>query len=239
MDAVTIRDQTASMGAFIRMLCVTAAVFSADGCSVLSPDKGSLKELEATRRSIENPSGFEDDNTRLEGTTAEKDAVGKKFLETIGLVKKRRRDIEQARSEFKLGEDAFEAAKNLKDQDRVESFRHAAKKYKSAAKNWQSSALEQDALLMAAESYFFAEDYTKAENMYAQLIKEYPRNPYLDHVDTRRFEIADYWLKYDSASHQNFLFPNLTEKRLPLNDTAGHGRRVLAKSAMMPRCGWR
>ncbi len=187
-----------------------------------------MKELAEARRQIENPSGFEEDNTRPEGASAEKDAVGKKLLEKLGWVKKRR-NIELARSEYQLGEDAFEEAKLLEGDERVEAFRKAAQKYKSAAKNWQSSALEQDALVMAGDSYFFAEDFSKATDMYAKLIKEYPRTPYLDHVDKRRFEIADYWLKYDSASHRPFYMVNFTERRLPLNDTSGHGKRIIEK----------
>ncbi len=125
-----------------------------------------MKELAEARRQIENPSGFEEDNTRPEGASAEKDAVGKKLLEKLGWVKKRR-NIELARREYQLGEDAFEEAKLLEGDERVEAFRKAAQKYKSAAKNWQSSALEQDALVMAGDSYFFAEDFSKATDMYA------------------------------------------------------------------------
>jgi outer membrane protein assembly factor BamD (BamD/ComL family) len=199
----------------------------ATGCTMFSANRGSLKDYEDAKRSIENPSGFEDDVTRPEGKTAEKDSMGKAFLQKLGLQKARRRDIELARREYREGDELFESAKTLEGAQRAETFRKAAKKYQAAAKNWQSSGLEQDALMMSAESHFFAEDYYRAEEMYAKLVKEYPRNPYLDHVDTRRFEIADYWLKYDSAKHQPFVMINFVDNKRPWNDTGGHGRRVL------------
>lgn len=207
------------------LLSVTLS--GATGCSMFSAQRGSDKDYEEARRHIENPSGFEDGITRPEGRTAEKDGFGKAFLQRMGLQKERRRDIELARNEYRAGDELFEAAKSLEGSDRADKFRDAAKKYKSAAKNWKSSGLEQDALMMAAESLFFAEDYYRAEEVYAQLVKEYPRNPYLDQIDTRRFEIADYWLKHDKAKHEPFVVVNFTDNTRPWNDTSGHGRRVL------------
>lgn len=197
------------------------------GCSTFSARRGSLRDYEDAKRSIENPSGFEDGITRPEGKSAEKETIGKAFLQRIGLQRQRRRDIELARSEYRQGDELFESAKDLQGSERTATFRKAAKKYQSAAKNWQSSGLEQDALMMAGESQFFAEDYDHAADTYAKLVKEYPRNPYLDHLDTRRFEIADYWLKHDSAKHNPFFVVNFSDNKRPWNDTGGHGRRVL------------
>ncbi len=197
------------------------------GCSTFSPRSGSMKEYNDAKRSIENPSGYGDGITRPEGRTAEKESVGKAFLQKLGLQKQRRRDIELARKEFREGDAMFEKAKGLQGEERAQAFRAAAKKYQSAAKNWQSSGLEQDALMAAGESLFFAEDYYRAEEMYSKLVKEYPRNRYLDLVDSRRFEIADYWLKYDNADHKPFTVVNFTDTKRPWNDTGGHGTRVL------------
>lgn len=201
--------------------------FGSVGCTMFSPRAGSMKEYNEARRSIENPSGFADGITRPEGRTAEKDTSGKAFLQRIGLQRQRRKDIELARKEFREGDAMFEKAKDLQGDERADAFRAAAKKYQSAAKNWQSSGLEQDALMAAGESLFFAEDYYRAEEMYSKLVKEYPRNRYLDQVDSRRFEIADYWLKHDSAAHQPFTVVNFIDNKRPWNDTGGHGKRVL------------
>ncbi len=199
------------------------------GCSMFSARAGSMKEYNEAKRQIENPSGFADGITRPEGRSAERDTTGKAFLERIGLKRERRKDIELARKEYREGDEMFERAKGLEGSERADAFRAAAKKYQSAAKNWQSSGLEQDALMMAAESLFFAEEFYRAEEMYGKLVKEYPRNPYLDQVDARRFEIADFWLKHDSAVHRPFVMVNFTDDKLPWNDTGGHGKRVLER----------
>lgn len=212
----------------LRLFVLLALSLLTSGCTAFSAKRGAMADYEDAKRSIENTT-YADDLTRPEGVTAEKEAFGKRFLERIGLAAKRRRNIELARSEYAAGQELFEKAKGLEDDERRETFRQAAKKYMSAAKNWQSSALEQDALLMAGESYFFAEDFTRSEDAYARLVKEYPRNPHMDHIDTRRFEIADYWLKVDSVERKPFVMVNFTEKKLPINDTGGHGRRVLEK----------
>ncbi len=205
----------------------TLFAFSGVGCTAFSPRNGSMKEYNDAKRSIENPSGYGDGITRPEGRSAEKSKTGRGFLQKIGLQRERRKDIELARKEFREGDAMFEKAMELQGEDRSQAFRAAAKKYQSAGKNWQSSGLEQDALMAAGESLFFAEDYYRAEEMYSKLVKEYPRNRYLDQVDSRRFEIADYWLKYDTADHQPFTVVNFTDKKRPLNDTGGHGKRVL------------
>ena len=104
-------------------------------------------------------------------------------------------------------------------------FERLPKKYNQAGKNWASSALEQDALFMTAESYFFAEDYPKSEDFFVKLLKEYPRTRYQDLVDKRRMEIGLFWLQFNDE----FYHVNMTDKRKPLNDTRKHGVRVLEK----------
>ncbi len=206
------------------------------GCSVFSrgfwPGGSSLTDYEQTRRSIENPvdiegSEYADQEYQPEGVSAERQKDSMDLLRRIGLRSPLRKDIEVAREEFAAAEKLLEQAKTLEGNARKDAFRQAAELYQQAGENWRSSGLEQDALLMAAECRFFAEDYAQAETTYAQLIKEYPRNPYLDHVDSRRFEIADYWLKVDGVAHKPFLFVNFTDNKFPLNDTGGHGKRVL------------
>ena len=201
---------------------------------MFSPKRGSLADYDEARRNIENPVGSyaadeetADGEFRPEGVTAERASTASTVFEKIGIKSSRRKDIEVARSHYNAADTEFENAKNLEGAERAKAFRKAADQYRLAAENWRSSGLEQDALLMAAEAHFFAEDYYRAEQFYARLVKEYPRNPYLDHVDSRRFEIADYWLKYDNAKSLPFAFVNFTNKRLPWNDTGGHGKRVL------------
>jgi outer membrane protein assembly factor BamD (BamD/ComL family) len=201
------------------------------GCSLLSPEKAMLADYDETRRNIENPIGYDledEGDYRPEGATVER---GKEedFLQRMGLRAKRRKDIEEARTHYHAGDDVFEKAKSAEGDERKKLFRQAAQEYNQAASSWRSSGLEQDALLMAAESHFFAEDYKQAEELYAQLVKEYPRNPYLDHVNSRQFEIGDYWLKADAADHKPFMYVNFYDNKFPWNDTGGHGKRVLER----------
>ena len=205
-------------------VCLTCVGLCTSGCSVFSPQAGALSDYEEARQSIEDPDGA----YRPEGATIEKRS-GKTFFDRLGATSRRRKDIDKARGFYKEGDAEFNRAKTLEGEQRTAAFRVAAEKYTKAAENWRNSGLEQDALLMAAESHFFAEDYYRSENLYAKLIKEYPRNPYIDHVDSRRFEIADFWLEHDEAEHKPFFMVNFVDYKFPWNDTGGNGRRVLEK----------
>ncbi len=210
----------------------TLLVVSVSGCSVFAPRKTLLADYEETRRSIENPTinDEEDDGIfRPEGVTADKGKGGEDFFTRMGVKAKRRKDIDLAKSLFAEGEERYNQATAATGLERAKLFREASEKFQEGAKNWQSSTLEQDALMWAAESHFFAEDYYQAEQLYAKLIKEYPRTKYLDHIDSRRFEIADYWLKTDNADHKPFVVMNVSDPKYPWNDTGGHAKRVLEK----------
>ncbi len=218
----------ASPGACLVVLCVV----STSGCSMLSTRDTMFSDYDDTRRQIENPLAEDNEEGegifRPEGVTAEK-GKGDDFLQRLGLRAKRRKDVELARSLFAKGEELYNQAIALQGPARADTFREAAENFKAAAENWRSSSLEQEALIWAAESHFFAEDYYQAERLYAQLIKEYPRNPYLDRVDSRRFEIADYWLQTDAVNHKPFVVLNVSDPKYPWNDVGGHGKRVLEK----------
>jgi outer membrane protein assembly factor BamD (BamD/ComL family) len=195
------------------------------GCSTFSPGWRSDKDYNDARKSI-NGGQYGNGVYRPEGVTAENKSSFL-MLDRLGLSRKRRKDIDAARLAYSEGEKEFERAKGLQAAERRDAFRTAAKKFKKSADNWKSSQLAQDALMMQAESLFFAEDFYKAEQTYAALVKEYPRNPYLDQIDSRRFEIGDYWLKYHAAKPQSFAMVNFTDNKRPWNDTHGHGKRAL------------
>ncbi len=218
--------------AVLAVLAAPLLMWGASGCAMFSTKKTLLSDYDSTRRGIENPTINDQDEEsvfRPEGVTADKGKDGETFMSRMGLRAKRRKDVTLAKSLFSEGEELYNQATEASGTDRARLFREASDKFQLGAKNWQSSSLEQEALMWAAESRFFAEDYYEAERLYAQLIKEYPRNPYLDHVDSRRFEIADYWLKTDNANHKPFVVMNVSDPKYPWNDTGGHGKRVLEK----------
>ncbi len=200
--------------------CVTLLT----GCSTLNPRGSSLTDHAAAARQIDGPSQYRDEGLAAEKRRSRSGIVAKYFPSL-----QHRKNVEKAQAEYAVAEQLFNQATTLQGVERRDAFRLAAEKFKSAAKNWPDSSFQQDALLMKGESYFFAEDFYKAEQAYAELIKNYPRNPYVDRVDTRRFEIADYWLKHDAVDHKPFVMVNFSDNTLPLNDTRGHGKRVLEK----------
>ncbi len=199
------------------------------GCAAFNVNKNSMPEYDEARNSVEGYSDSDGNWVRPEGARAEKKKKGKTpaALAWIPGMSEKPPNKEKARALYLEGDELFEKAKNAEGDERIEFFRQAAKKYKAAAKEWRSSALEQDAMMMAGESYFFSEDYTYAENLYVKLVKEYPRTRYQDKVDQRLMEISLYWLKYDEADPKAFYELNVTDRRRPWNDTHGHGKRVL------------
>jgi outer membrane protein assembly factor BamD (BamD/ComL family) len=193
------------------------------GCSIFSPWKED--EYSRAKNAIEGYEDKEGNWIRPEGSRADKISnsdVPKIFRKIPGLGE-RKVDKELAKSKLKEANDIYQAAVSSQGSDRKELFRKAAKIYIEAGKHWASSSLEQDAYFMAAESYFFAEDYPKAENYYVKLVKEYPRTRYQDRVDQRRMEIGNYWLQFPDK----FYHVNWTDKSRPWNDTQNHGKRVM------------
>jgi outer membrane protein assembly factor BamD (BamD/ComL family) len=200
-------------------------VLSLSGCSLFKPWKED--EYSRAKNAIEGYEDKEGNWIRPEGSRADKmmnSDVPKIFRKIPGLGE-RTVDKDLARTTLKEANELYQAAVSSQGSDRKELFRQAAKKYNQAGKHWASSSLDQDAYFMTAESYFFAEDYPKAEDYYVKLIKEYPRTRYQDRVDQRRMEIGNYWLQFPDK----FYNINLTDKKRPLNDTENHGKRVLEK----------
>lgn len=200
-------------------------ILQSTGCKILSPWKED--EYSRAKNAIEGYEDKEGNWIRPEGSRADKmvnSDVPKIFRKIPGLGE-RKVDKELAREKLKEANGYYQAATTSQGDDRKELYRKAAKTYIQAGKHWASSSLEQDAYFMAAESYFFAEEYPKAEDYYVKLIKEYPRTRYQDRVDQRRMEIGNYWLQFPDK----FYNVNWTDKTKPWNDTQNHGKRVLEK----------
>lgn len=126
-------------------------------------------------------------------------------------------------------EEIYKQAATLPENQRADKFVEAAEKYIEAADRWPGSALEQDALFMAGESYFFADYYPKANECYERLIKAFPNSRYLDTIDQRRFAIARYWLDIQRKSPESWYAVNLFDQQRPWRDTHGHALRVYDK----------
>jgi outer membrane protein assembly factor BamD (BamD/ComL family) len=119
----------------------------------------------------------------------------------------------------KIGEGYFDDAEKM---FAAKQYDKAAKKFASAGDRWPNSVLEEDAMFLEAESYFFADKYSTANDLYGELLKKYPNTRHLDATTARQFVIARYWQQMDEAHHRWTLVMNMTDKTQPLFDTPGH-----------------
>lgn len=199
------------------------------GCASFNLFNKEDDEYRRARNAIEGYENKEGNWIRPEGIRADKSrnsSIPKAFQFIPGLgTPPVNKDL--ARSTYLDADELFKSASKLEvgSGERQAMFRASARKYKEAGKHWVSSALEQDALFMTAESYFFAEDYPKSEDFFVKLLKEYPRTRYQDMVDKRRMEIGLFWLQFNDE----FYHVNASDNRKPWNDTRKHGVRVLEK----------
>lgn len=127
---------------------------------------------------------------------------------------------------FERAENQFRAAANSQGETRLVAFEEAAEIYDLAADRGHGFPIHEDALLMAAESQFFADNYPDATRSFGELVKAYPNTQFLDRVDKRRFAIAQYWLQHPNESSKR-LVPNFTDDRRPVTDTFGNALKLL------------
>ncbi len=102
------------------------------------------------------------------------------------------------------GQDTNEAvAQALYDEGmelyRQKRFPEAAKRFERAAQRAPKSRLQEDALFMAGESWFFADRYPAAFTAYERLLKAFDYTRHLDTVVSRQFSIGRYWEQLNKA----------------------------------------
>ncbi|MEX0611712.1 MAG: outer membrane protein assembly factor BamD [Pirellulales bacterium] len=105
---------------------------------------------------------------------------------------------------------------------REKKYSAAAEKFEEAVARGPHSLIEQDAMFMLAESYFFADRYIKARDSYDALVKKHSNTRYLDTVIDREWKIARYWEQYEQHNSDWVLTPNANDKTRPWFDTIGH-----------------
>lgn len=135
-------------------------------------------------------------------------------------------DPQKAREIYVAGEARYEQALQAEEDRKPGLFAEAAKQFNEAADRWPDSALEEDAMFMAGEAYFFADLYPKANNSWEKLLKKYPNSKHLDAIEARRFAIAQFWLDLHNKKPESFWAFNLTDKSRPTRDTFGNAVRV-------------
>lgn len=124
-----------------------------------------------------------------------------------------------------LGPDETIARQNLQEGEalfRQKKYAEAIAKFKTAVARWPDSTIEEDALFLLAECYFFTDKYPRAEDTYAQLLKKYDNTRYLDTVVARLFAIGRYWEQYYREHPEWVIQPNLFDRSRPWFDTFGN-----------------
>ncbi len=108
------------------------------------------------------------------------------------------------------------------DLYRQKKYHDAAKKYSDAADRLPDSTLEECALFMEGEAYFFADQYGKSNDAYEVLAKKYSNTRFMNVVVAREFAIAAYWEQFSNYKPEFILTPNFFDKTRPVFDTWGN-----------------
>ncbi|MDR1268882.1 MAG: tetratricopeptide repeat protein, partial [Planctomycetaceae bacterium] len=129
-------------------------------------------------------------------------------------------DETKANIAMKKGREILLSTPDLKDRKKC---LEAAKLFSEAAKRYPDSLLEEDALHLAGECYFFGEDYTRAVRSYQKLLIKYQHSKHIDNGVRRLFVIARYWEQEDRRGVSSI---NITEKSRPTFDTFGYAKKA-------------
>jgi TolA-binding protein len=121
-------------------------------------------------------------------------------------------DETAAREAYSRGLTAFQAG----------DYGEAADEFVAAADRGRYAQLQQDAMFMVAESYYFQDRYIKARDAYDALVSKYPNTRYLDTLVEREWNIARYWEQYEDYNPDWALTANAIDKTRPWFDTIGH-----------------
>ncbi|MEM9588749.1 MAG: hypothetical protein AAGA03_15815, partial [Planctomycetota bacterium] len=121
----------------------------------------------------------------------------------------------------------FVEAKSREGDAAKDLFSDAAKQFGRAGMQAPGSALQQDAMFMQAESYFFADQLTDARDAYELLQKEFPRNRHADAVAARLFSIGRYWIDVAKVDESSWFSLNFFDSKRPMLDADGNAIRVL------------
>lgn len=215
-------------------LLAAAAICAAAGCSLFEKKDDPL-DYQAMRRQVE---GYRQQNAQVdyeEPETAKKKEdkgllsglVPEKLNKNVRKLAGLEPDPKAAKGLFAEAEEKYRQALAMQDEKKKKTlFSEAGDLYAKAAKSWPDSAIEQNGLFLAGESYFFSDRYPHANDQYELLLKKYPNARQIDVVEARRFAIAQFWLQLEHEHPHSFFAINFADQKLPWNDTQGHAVRI-------------
>ncbi len=114
---------------------------------------------------------------------------------------------------------------------RQENYAEAAEKFGDAADRWPDSSLEEDALFLLGESYYFMNEYPDAEETFETLMEKHGHSRYVDTIAKRMYAIGRYWQQLHQEEPIGAIRPNLTDQSRPRFDTHGRAIRAYQKVA--------
>ena len=129
-------------------------------------------------------------------------------------------DENKANASMQKGREILLSNPDLSDKKKnLEAARH----FTEAARRFPDSVLEEDALHLAAECYFFADDYPNACDAYKKLTIKYQHSKYVDNAVRRLFRIGRYWESEADQGGGHFRF---SDRSLPNSDVFGNAKKV-------------
>jgi len=138
------------------------------------------------------------------------------------------RDLMQA--PFTKSPDAELARQRYHEANRLfdaQKYAEAAEAYQEAAERAPGTGLEEDAMLMTGEAYFFANRYPDANKAFETLLKKYSNSRHLDKVVKRQFSMAQYWYEHHRRHGLWPVVPNFFDAKRFYFDDKGHAMRTL------------
>jgi outer membrane protein assembly factor BamD (BamD/ComL family) len=225
--------------AWMRMLSATlvAAPFLFSGCSWLQKKEVPVSALTGANDTRGGDTGIRqvDYEEYLAEEGPEVDEFGIESLSPDNITDTVRQmsgfgpDKGIAVKKFAAGDKIFEEAMQRPEGDkrRMSQLNSAAAEYTEAAKRWPDSTLEEDALMMVGECYYFSDQYPKATAAYDALIKKYRNTRHMDDIADRRYRLAGFWIEKHRADPRWSIQPNLTDDMEPRFDTFGSATQLL------------
>lgn len=135
-------------------------------------------------------------------------------------------DRQRAVELYRKGDDLFREAMKSPTEKSRDLYAEAGRTFARAAEAFPSSALEQDAMFMSGQSYFFANQLTKAEETLGTLQNQHPRNRHSEQAEKLLIAIARYWIDTTKAGAGSVIPVNFTDASRPWLDADGHAIRV-------------
>jgi outer membrane protein assembly factor BamD (BamD/ComL family) len=216
---------------WIRFAPIVAAVLLC-GCVTMRDVKNSFSNLNLRNKDkqAQGPDDFDVMGERNPTRIVARDLQPANFMTTMRVLAMVEDEPDAAQKLFDEGRELYSQAAQARDTGEnaraASLFHRAANKFREAAYRWPDSALEEEALFMQGESFFFADQYVLANRAFESLIARFAGTTYLDVAESRRFAIAQYWLQMAEAK-PGTRFINVGNKMLPTVGLASEGRRIL------------